>query len=500
MKRFIEGGDRSQSSLLPECLDDYVVEDNPVRVVDAFVEQLDLRSLGFEGIDPESTGRPAYHPAVLLKIYIYGYLNRVQSSRRLEREAQRNLEVMWLTGRLAPDFKTIANFRKDNGPAIRKGCRQFIELCRGLGLFSQALVAIDGSKFKAVNNRDKNFTSAKMKRRMAQIEESISGYLRAMDSADRAEPQVAELKKGHLKAKISTLQEQMKKLKVIEQQMLTSPDKQVSLTDPDARSMQARDSGIVGYNVQCAVDAQHHMIVAHEVTNDGSDREQLSRMAEAAREAMGAEDLTAVADRGYYKGEEILKCEQVGITPIVAKSTTSNNLAHGLFDKRDFIYLAEDNEYRCPAQQRAIWRFATVENGMTINKYWSSACPRCPLKANCTTGKYRRISRWEHEAVLDSMQERLDQQPEMMRVRRRTVEHPFGTLKHWMGGTHFLMKTLPRVSTEMSLHVLAYNLKRAMQIFGIAELLQALQRCFFRSVMAYRRPFFLRTEIQTSLA
>jgi len=475
MKRFIEGGDRSQSSLPPECLDDYVVGDNPVRVVDAFVEQLDLRSLGFEGIDPESTGRPAYHPAVLLKIYIYGYLNRVQSSRRLEREAQRNLEVMWLTGRLVPDFKTIANFRKDNGPAIRKSCRQFIELCRGLGLFSQALVAIDGSKFKAVNNRDKNFTSAKMKRRMAQIEESISGYLRTMDSADRAEPQVAELKKGHLKAKIATLQEQMKKLKVIEQQMLASPDKQASLTDPDARSMQARDSGIVGYNVQCAVDAQHHMIVAHEVTNDGSDREQLSRMAQEAREATGAEDLTAVADRGYYKGEEILKCEQVGITPIVAKSTTSNNLAHDLFDKRDFIYIAEDNEYRCPAQQRAIWRFATVENGMTINKYWSSACPRCPLKAKCTTGKYRRISRWEHEAVVDSMQERLDRQPEMMRVRRQTVEHPFGTLKHWMGWTHFLMKTLPRVRTEMSLHVLAYNLKRAMQIVGIAGLLQALK-------------------------
>lgn len=474
MKRFIEGEDRSQSSLLPECLDDYVIEDNPVRVVDAFVEQLDLRSLGFEGIEPEETGRPAYHPAVMLKIYIYGYLNRVQSSRRLEREAQRNLEVMWLTGRLAPDFKTIANFRKDNGEAIRKVCRQFIELCRGLGLFSQALVAIDGSKFKAVNNRDRNFTSAKMQRRMAQIEESISGYLKALDSADRAEPEVAQLKKGKLQEKIAALQEQMAKLKVIEQQMITSPDKQVSLTDPDARSMKARDSGIVGYNVQCAVEAGHHMIVAHEVTNEGSDREQLSGMAKQACAAMGIEDLTAVADRGYFKSEEVLKCEQAGITPIVAKTTTSNNLAHGLFDKRDFIYIAEDNEYQCPARQRAIWRFTTVESGMTIHKYWSSACPRCPIKAQCTTGVYRRVSRWEHEHVLEAMQARLDRHPEMMRVRRSTVEHPFGTLKHWMGWTHFLMKTLPKVRTEMSLHVLAYNLKRAMQIFGIPELLRAL--------------------------
>ena len=474
MKRFIEGGDRSQSSLLPECLDDYVVEDNPVRVVDAFVEQLELRSLGFEGMEPESTGRPAYHPSVLLKIYIYGYLNRVQSSRRLEREAQRNLELMWLTGRLAPDFKTIANFRKDNGPAIRKVCRQFIDLCRGLGLFSQGLVAVDGSKFKAVNNRDKNFTSAKMQRRMTMIEESISSYLTALDSADRAEPEIAELKKGHLKEKIAGLQEQMAKLKAIEQRLLASPDHQVSLTDPDARSMKSRDGGIVGYNVQCAVETQNHLIVAHEVVTEGIDRDLLTSMAEQAREAMGQEDLTAVADRGYYKGEEILKCEQTGITPIVPKSLTSNNRAHGLFDKQDFIYVAADDEYRCPANQRAIWRFTTVERGMNLRRYWSSACPRCPIKAQCTRSDYRRITRWEHEQVLDAMQERLDRHPEMMRIRRRTVEHPFGTLKHWMGWTHFLMKRLPNVKTEMSLHVLAYNLKRAMQIFGVPELLQAL--------------------------
>ena len=310
MKRFIEGEDRTQVTLLPACLDDYVEAENPVRVVEVFVDGLDLGALGFVGVDPAATGRPAYHPAVLLKLYIYGYLNRIQSSRRLEREAQRNVELMWLTGRLMPDFKTIANFRKDNGRAIRKVCRQFIVLCRQLNLFTEAIVAIDGSKFKAVNNRDKNFTPAKMQRRMAQIEESIARYLADMDTADRAEPEVAELKKGRLQDKIAALKEQMQQLKMLEAQMLASPDQQLSLTDPDARSMKSRDGGIVGYNVQTAVDAKHHLIVAHEVITEGIDREQLAPMAEQARAATGIDDLTVVADRGYFKGEQILECER----------------------------------------------------------------------------------------------------------------------------------------------------------------------------------------------
>ena len=295
MKRFIEGADRTQAMLLPECVEDYVGPDNPVRVVEAFVEQLDLRAMGFEGSDPQATGRPAYHPSVLLKIYIYGYLNRIQSSRRLEHETQRNIELMWLTGRLMPDFKTIANFRKDNGRAIRQVCRQFIVLCRQLNLFTQVLVAIDGSKFKAVNNRDKNFTSAKMKRRMAAIDESIERYLSSMDTADRAEPEVAALKKGRLQDKIEVLKQQMERLKAIDAQMNAAPDKQVSLTDPDARSMKNREGGIVGYNVQTAVDAEHHLIVAHEVVTDGVDRDQLARMAEQARQAIGTEELAVEA-------------------------------------------------------------------------------------------------------------------------------------------------------------------------------------------------------------
>ena len=475
MKRFIEGADRTQVSLLPDCVDDYVGEDNPVRVVEAFVDQLDLREMGFEGVAPEATGRPAYHPGVLLKIYLYGYLNRVQSSRRLEHETQRNIELMWLTGRLMPDFKTIANFRKDNGKAIRQVCRQFIVLCRELNLFSQALVAIDGSKFKAVNNRDKNFTAAKMKRRMAAINESIERYLTSMDTADRAEPEVAALKKGRLQEKIEALKQQMERLKGIETQMNASPDKQVSLTDPDARSMKNREGGIVGYNVQTAVDARHHLIVAHEVTNEGVDRDQLATMAKKAKEALDTSELTVIADRGYFKSETILECTNCGIYPLVPKVMTSNNRAEGRFDKQDFIYVPADDEYLCPAGQRAIRRFTTFEAGLTVHKYWTSACPRCPIKAQCTKGDYRRITRWENEAVLEAMQERLDRKPESMRVRRQTVEHPFGTLKMLMGATHFLTKTLPSVSTEMSLHVLAYNLKRVMQILGIGEMLRVLR-------------------------
>ena len=476
MKRYIEGEKRSQSILFPESLEDYVAEDNPVRVIDVFVDELDLEGLGFEGMQPEATGRPAYHPSVLLKLYIYGYLNRIQSSRRLERETQRNVELIWLTGKLMPDFKTIADFRKDNGQAIRNVCREFIVLCRRLKLFCEAIVAIDGSKFKAVNNRDKNFTDRKLKARMEQLEQSIARYLSELDRADRDPVAVSEKRVVQLTDKIAAIKKQMRHLRQIEVQLKQTPGGQISLTDPDARSMatSGRGTGIVGYNVQSAVDTQHHLIVAHEVTNVGHDRTQLSSMAKQARDALGAKELTVVADRGYFKGEEIVDCERAGITTLVPKPLTSNSKAEGRFDKADFRYIPEDDEYRCPAGQRAIKRFSSVEHGITLHKYWSSACPKCPIKARCTTSDYRRIARWEHEAVLDAMQDRLERQPEAMRLRRQTVEHPFGTLKAWMGSTHFLTKRLPGVSTEMSLNVLAYNLKRVMQIMGILPLIHTM--------------------------
>jgi transposase len=444
-------------------------------VIDVFIDELDLSGLGFR-TEPQAIGRPAYHPATMLKLYVYGYLNRVQSSRRLERECQRNVELMWLTGRLAPDFKTIADFRKDNGKAIRQVCREFVVLCRKLNLFADAFVAIDGAKFKAVNNRDRNFTRAKMKRRLAQIDESIERYLGQLESADRQAPEVAETKKERLNDKITKLKEEMQRLKALEVQMLASSEQQISLTDPDSRSMatSGRGTGMVGYNVQIAVDTKHHLIVEHEVTNVGHDRTQLYNMAKRTKDALEVEALSVVADRGYYRGEEIRECEQDAITAYLPKPQTSGNMAKGFFGKRDFIYQPEDDTYRCPAGERLMYRYTRKEDGKNIRRYWSSACARCSMKSHCTTGPQRRVSRWEHEAVLEAVEARLDQAPEMMRVRRQTVEHPFGTLKGWMGYTHFLMKRLRNVSTEMSLHVLAYNLKRVINLLGVPAMIEAI--------------------------
>lgn len=475
MKRFVEGEDRTQSTLFPERLDDYIAEDNPVRAIEVFVDALPLKKLGFERVEPHSTGRPSYHPQTLLKLYIYGYLNRIPSSRRLERETQRNVEVMWLTRRLMPDHKTISNFRKNNGKAISGVCREFVGVCRRLALFSQALVAIDGSKFKAVNNRDNNFTQAKMNRRLECVEKSIARYLAALDKADQAEPAVAEEKTQRLQDKLEKLKEEMVSLRAHDERMQAAPDKQLSLTDPDSRSMKTRGTGIVGYNVQAAVDIENHLIVAHEVTNVGSDRGQLSSMAEQARDALHSEELSVVADRGYYKGTEILACEEAGITTYVPQPLTSSGRKTGRFTKQDFVYEPEPNQYRCPAGEALTWRYVSVEEGRDLGVYWTTACHVCAIKAKCTTGLERRIKRWEHEDVLDVMQARLDAAPEKMQQRRQTVEHPFGTLKAWMGATHFLTKTLPRVSTEMSLYVLAYNMKRVMNLLGVVALTEAMR-------------------------
>jgi transposase len=483
MKGFVQGADRQQTTLLPECLDDWVDESNPVRAVDVFVDALELRDLGFDGVDPAATGRPGYHPSPMLKLYIYGYLNRVQSSRRLEREAGRNLEVMWLTGRLVPDHKTIADFRRDNGPAIKRVCAQFVALCRKLGLLAKASVAIDGSKFKAVNSRDNNFTKGKLERRLAQIEESVARYLSQLDTADRqtapgeAPSEELAARTTRLKEKLTKLEEEVKRLKAIEKEMLAAPDQQISFTDPDSRSMatSGRGSGMVGYNVQAVVDTTNHLIVAHEVTNVGTDKSQLANMANQAKAALEAESLEAFADRGYFKGEEILACEEAGITVTLPKPQTSDAKSEGRFGKQDFRYVAEEDIYICPAGEKLTHHFTNEENGLVLHRYWTDACRTCALKAQCTKGAQRRIRRWEHEYVVDAVQARLDKNPDAMRTRRETVEHPFGTLKMRMGATHFLMKTLPKVATEMALHVLAYNLTRVMNIVGIKPLLAAIR-------------------------
>ena len=475
MSRFIEGCDRQQKLLLPDCIDDYVGEDSTVRVVDVFVDELDLSGLGFEGA--AATGRPGYHPAMLLKLYLYGYLNQVQSSRRLEREAGRNVECMWLTGKLAPDFKTIADFRRDNGKAIQAVCRQFIILCRDLGLIAGGTVAVDGSRFKAVNTRDRNFTPRAVRRRIEQVEESIQRYLEMLDTADRQEDEMAEVRTTRLGERIDTLRERMRELQKMEKAVAETPDGQISLTDPDARAMatHGKGTGMVGYNVQAAVDTTHHLVVAHEVTNVGHDRSQLANMGQQARDATGTDNLTVLADRGYFSGEEVRACEAIGVTPICPKPLTSTAKADGRWGKQDFRYEPPTDTYRCPAGETLIRRFASVENGLTVHKYWSDACATCAVKAKCTTGKERRISRWEHEHVVEAMQDRLERMPDAMRIRRRTVEHVFGTFKDWMGRSHFKTRTLKKVETEMSLHVLAYNIKRAIAVLGTDQLIAAMQ-------------------------
>jgi transposase len=476
MTSFISGVDRAQGTMFPAQLDDYVAEDNPVRVIDFFVDQLDLGQLGFWRVSPKLSGRPAYNPAVMLKLYIYGYLNRVQSSRRLERECRRNVEVMWLTACLAPDFKTIADFRKDNGPAICKVCREFIAVCGRAGLLAATTVALDGSKFKAVNSRDRNFTQTKIAKRLEQIEASIERYLSELETADR-QPSTPEIKITRLNGKIAKLKQEIERMKVTGTELAEAEDTQISLTDPDARSMQGtgKATGIVGYNVQCAVETKHHLIVAHEVTNAVHDRHQLSGMAAKAKEALGAETIEALADRGFHDGKELLACDQAGVTAYVPSFSTSNAKAEGRYDKQDFVFKADEDVYLCPAGERLTYRFTSEEDGKVLRSYWGTACLGCPQKDKCTTGRERRIKRWEHEAVVEAVKDRLDRNPDMMTVRRSTVEHTFGTLKFWMGHTHFLMKKLRNVRTEMSLHVLSYNMKRVMKILGVPGLLQVMQ-------------------------
>jgi transposase len=476
MKRFIEGENRFQSTLFPESLEDYIAEDNSIRVVDAFVDKLILKELGFDRAEPSDTGRPGYLPATMLKIYIYGYLNRIQSSRRLERESYRNVELIWLTGRLMPSFKTIADFRKDNRKAIRRVCTEFVGVCRELDLYSATLVAIDGSKFKAVNSRDKNFTRKSVKRRLKNTQANIDRYLAKLDQADQEEPEIREVTAKELKRKIASMEAKMEELQGYQAEVEAHPDKQVSLTDPDSRSMiKAGGGSSVGYNVQTAVDSKHHLIAAHEVTNATTDRSQLSSMAGQASEALDAKDLTVLADPGYYKGEEIVDCYEAGITALVPKVDTSPSKAKGRYSKADFRYDAERNEYICPAGQRLRYRFDSIEHGKTLWVYMTYQCSSCPLQAKCTTGKAKRIKRWEKEHILEAADALLKKNPDAMRQRKRLAEHPYGTIKHWMGSTHFLMKRLPNVQAEMSLYVLTYNLRRAINILGVPRIMEQLQ-------------------------
>ena len=479
MKRYITGIDRSQSTLFPESLDEYITEDNPVRVIDVFVDELDMEDLGFERAQPSQTGRPAYHPSALLKLYVYGYFNRIQSSRGLERETHRNVELMWLLCRLTPDFKTIADFRKNNGRAIRGVCRAFVEMCRQLDLFADAVVAIDGSKFMAVNKRDKNYTQGTMKRRRQQVEQHIDKYMDLLDRADRKAASQPGHSVTHIKKTLTRLRERMKTLEVLEKEVKAQPDQQVSLSDPDARLMKTRgNQRKVCYNVQTAVDTKHHLIVAHEVNNLVSDRSQLSNMAQQASDAIGVDGLTVLADKGYYAGPDIIACQEAGFQPLLPRTFTSAGRRAGRFTKQDFDYDRSSNRYRCPAGEWMPYKTTTIDaNGMKQYNYRSRApvCEVCHLKKQCTTAPSRRIKRWEHEDRLDDLEAELYRSPDAMLTRKQTAEHPFGTIKAWMGATHFKMRRLKHVKTEMSLHVLAYNLRRLINIMGSQPLIAAIQ-------------------------
>jgi transposase len=448
-----------------------------VRVVDLFVDQLDLTRLGFQRHAAARTGRPGYHPAVLLKLFIYGYLNRTPSSRRLECEAGRNVELMWLIGRLMPDHKTIAEFRRQNGPAIRRTCAQFVDLCRRIGVLRGEVVAVDGSKFKAVNNRDRNYTKGKIASRLAHLEAEVGRYIEEADRIDRQESGVARAERAaHLTGRYDRIRKEIERLLAMDEALADAPDGQISQTDPDARAMATRAqlSGHVGYNVQSVVDAETHLIVTHEVTNQGHDRDLLTKMAIQAKTVLKREDLHILADKGYFSALEILACHKAGITATVPRSDTSGARSKGHFVKADFAYDHEADVYRCPAGQALTYRTMSEQQGLLMRRYWTNACKGCDLKNRCTTGHERRVSRWEHEHLVEASNARRRSPAAPMSVRRSTVEHPFGTIKSWTGSCHFLTRRLRGVRTEMALNVLAYNIKRMMALVGIKGLMAAI--------------------------
>lgn len=475
--RYIEGIARQQLILFPESLDEYIATDNPVRFIDAFVDSLDLADLGFAHADLAETGQPPYDPGDLLKLYLYGYLNRVRSSRKLELECQRNVEVMWLLGKLRPDHKTIADFRKDNRQAFKNVFKAFGLLCRELDLFGGELVAIDGSKFKAVNSSKRNFSQTRVKEELQELEARIEAYLQELDQSDQTEPAAVATSPSapHLQAKIAQLKNRQVKYQDYLRQMEASGESQLSLTDPDSRAMPKSPKGWVAYNAQTVVDSKHHLIVVQEVTNEVTDRDQLSPLAIEAKQTLQVERLKAVADMGYAHGKELKACLEAGIEPYVARPDTSANAKLGLFGKEQFVYDPQTDTYRCPAGQTLSYRFDTVEKERHIRYYKTSACGQCSLRAKCTRNKEgRRITRWVDEQIIEETQRRVEAHPEIMKVRQQLVEHPFGTLKFWWDHSHFLMKGLAKVCAEFSLSTLAYNIRRVLNILGVQRLMAAL--------------------------
>ena len=477
---FIRGVSREQGVLFPERLEDYISEENPVRFIDAFVENLDLKALDFQRTTPSWTGRSPYSPQDLLKLYIYGYLNKIRSSRKLEEETHRNVEVMWLLCKLHPDHKTIADFRKDNRKAFQGVFRSFTLLCRQLDLFGGKLIAVDGSKFKAVNSPNRHFTKDQLKKRVQDLDQKINQYLQDLDDCDAKETSTSSKDKTSLEDKIKKMKEKQTEYTHLLSDLEESGENQVSLTDPDSRSMPKSPKAKVGYNVQSAVDDKHHLIVEQDVTNEANDKAQLSKISIKAKETMGVEELTSVADRGYYTGEEIKICEENNITPYVPKPDSSSSKSRGLYSKDLFIYAPDLDVYTCPAGETLTYSYSArperKANPDHIERYYTtSACKTCSSRALCTTNKKGRcISRWEQEHLLEEMAKRLEAHPEIMKTRGALVEHPFGTIKFWNDQYHFLLKGLDKVKVEFSLMTLAYNIKRVIKEIGVPKMIDAL--------------------------
>jgi transposase len=472
---YIEGESREQRILFPEILDDYIGEDNVVRFIDAFVDGLEIEEMGFDRSAPKESGRPSYDPRDLLKLYIYGYLNRIRTGRRLERECQRNVELMWLIRKLRPDFKTIADFRKDNRKAFRGVFRQFVVLCKEMDLVGGELVAVDGSKFKAVNSGQRNFSQKKLQKRLKQIDQKVERYLDEMDRADQQQSPQNEINAEDLKQKIERLRGRKGRYEELLNELKASGESQISLTDPESRAMALTPKGEVSYNVQTAVDSKHHLIVEQEVSNEGLDNHQLYPMAQRTQQILGQKELQVVTDMGYYNHEQLKQCEEAGITAYVSKPLVSKNTSRGLWGKEKFVYEADGDFYRCPAGERLTFRFQSKERKQKrFRYYWTTACLSCPIKASCTTNKkFRRIKRWEYEEIAERTEERVRANPQVMKQRKEIVEHPFGTIKFWDDQRHFLMKGLEKVKAEFSLSTLAYDIKRAVNIVGVKRLILA---------------------------
>ena len=479
---YLRGESRDQISLLPESLEDYVSDNAVVRFIDGFVESLDLGELGFNRIKLASTGRPPYSPDCLLRLFIYGYLHQHRSSRQLARQTRCNVELMWLLEKLTPEFKTISDFRKDNGTAIGRVVSQFREFCRKLGLYGEQMVAIDGSFFKASNSQDQVLSQKKLDKERARIEKQVEEYLEEMDRNDALEQDEVELTAQELEEKIRQMEEMQKRLRDNREQhqsLVESGEQYRCLTDEDARLLRKNGKSMIGYNVQIAVDDKHHLIAGHDVTTDGNDAKQLSRMALLAKENLSAEALDAVADSGYQSREELHNCAQEKITPYVATRNTSSSKAQGRYGKQDFIYDVQQDVYRCPAgEELSFVGTGKSKTGLNMHRYRTRQCTDCRLRSQCIKPEtaFKQQDRWEHEHLVEANVARVAAHPEMMSRRQALAEHPFGSFKHWMGAQHFLTRRKPNVRTEMDLTVLSYNIKRAINVLGVEYLIEALNR------------------------